>query len=136
MSGTGVTSVSIALTGSGGAGIVTAGNLLLKAAAQAGWYGLMVRSSGPQIRGGESAALLRIADRPVECLDDRFDLLLGVDWQNIHRFADEIPLDARSLMVGDPDQGNPPEEFAKRCERLAQVEFKRMAKAIPGAGRT
>lgn len=127
------TSVSLALTGSGGAGVMTAGSLLLEAAARAGWYGLMVRSSGPQIRGGEAAALLRLATHPIDCLDDRFDVLMGIDWQNIHRFADEIPIDSSSLMVGDPAQGQPPELFAKRGSRLATVPFKQMAKAIPGS---
>ena len=47
-------SLSIALLGSGGSGVMTAGGLLLEAAGQAGWYGLMTRSSGPQIRGGEA----------------------------------------------------------------------------------
>ena len=47
------------------AGVMTAGNLLLDAAARAGLYGLMVRTSGPQIRGGEAAALLRLGARPV-----------------------------------------------------------------------
>jgi 2-oxoglutarate/2-oxoacid ferredoxin oxidoreductase subunit alpha len=129
----GAASLSIALTGSGGAGVMTAGSMLLEAAAQAGWYGLMVRSSGPQIRGGEAAALLRLAARPVDCLGDRFDLLIAVDWQNLHRFADEIPLDAASLMIGDPEQGDAPEAFAQRGPRQAQVAFKRMAKAIPGS---
>jgi 2-oxoglutarate ferredoxin oxidoreductase subunit alpha len=126
-------SISLALTGSGGAGVMTAGNLLLEIAAKAGWYGLMVRSSGPQIRGGEAAALLRFAHAPVECLDDRFDVLVGVDWQNIHRFADEIPLDAASLMLGDPDLGEPPEVFVKRGARYAPLPFKQMAKALPGS---
>lgn len=126
-------SISLVLTGSGGAGVMTAGNLLLEVAAQAGWYGLMVRSSGPQIRGGEAAALLRFAHAPVECLDDRFDVLIGIDWQNIHRFADEIPLDAASVMIGDPDQSEPPEVFVKRGARYAPLPFKQMAKAIPGS---
>ena len=112
---------------------MTAGTMLLEAAAHAGWYGLMVRSSGPQIRGGEAAALLRLAAEPIECLDDRFDIVIAVDWLNLHRFADEIPLDSRSLIIGDPDQGNPPEVFVKRGPRLAQVAFKRMAKDIPGS---
>ena len=126
-------SISLAITGSGGAGVMTAGNLLLEVAAQAGWYGLMVRSSGPQIRGGEAAALLRFSHAPVECLDDRFDVLIGIDWQNIHRFADEIPLDAASVMIGDPDQSEPPEVFVKRGARYAPLPFKQMAKAIPGS---
>ena len=126
-------SISLAISGSGGAGVMTAGNLLLEVAAQAGWYGLMVRSSGPQIRGGEAAALLRFSHAPVECLDDRFDLLIGIDWQNIHRFADEIPLDPLSLMIGDPDQSEPPEVFVNRGARYAPLSFKQMAKALPGS---
>jgi 2-oxoglutarate ferredoxin oxidoreductase subunit alpha len=126
-------SISIAITGSGGAGVMTAGNLLLEVAAQAGWYGLMVRSSGPQIRGGEAAALLRFSQAPVECLNDRFDVLIGIDWQNIHRFADEIPLDAASVMLGDPEQGEPPEVFVQRGARYTPLAFKQMAKALPGS---
>lgn len=127
------TSVSVAVTGSGGAGVMTAGNMLLEAAAKAGWYGLMVRSSGPQIRGGEAAALCRIANHPVDSLDDRFDVLVAVDWQNIHRFADEIPLDAASLIVGDPDQGEPPEVYVKSTARYEKLGMKAIAKSIPGS---
>lgn len=43
--------VSLAVVGSGGAGVVTTGNLLLDAAARVGWYAYMTRSAGPQIRG-------------------------------------------------------------------------------------
>ena len=125
--------ISIALTGSGGAGVMTAGNLLLEAAASAGLYGLMVRSSGPQIRGGEAAALLRICTRAVDCLNDRFDVLIGIDWQNVHRFAQEIPIDAASLIVGDADQGEPPEVFVRRGARRLHVPFKKTAQAIPGS---
>jgi 2-oxoglutarate ferredoxin oxidoreductase subunit alpha len=112
---------------------MTAGNLLLEAAAQAGWYGLMVRSSGPQIRGGEAAALMRIATHPIDCLDDRFDALVAVDWQNVHRFADEVPLDRSSLIVGDPDQGDPPDVFLKTGAPVVKLPMKQMAKAIAGS---
>ena len=131
--GTTRTTVSVAICGSGGAGVMTAGNMLLDAAAGAGWYGLMVRSSGPQIRGGEAAALLRFAPHPIDCLDDRFDALIAVDWQSAHRFADEIPLDPRSLIVADPDQGAPPEAYLARGARVANVPMKQLAKAIPGS---
>ena len=94
------TSLSIAIAGSGGSGVMTAGTLLLDAAARAGLYGLMVRTSGPQIRGGEAAALLRLGHEPLESLDDQFDLLLAIDWLNVHRFADEIPLHPQGLVIG------------------------------------
>ena len=126
-------SVSIAIAGSGGSGVMTAGALLLDAAARAGLYGLMVRSSGPQIRGGEAAALLRLAPAPLDALDDSFDLLLAMDWQNVNRFADEIVLRATSLVIGDSDEATIPEVFASSGARFLALPLKKMAKAIPGS---
>ena len=121
-------SVSLALAGSGGAGVMTAGNLLLEAAAQAGYYGLMTRSSGPQIRGGEAAAMLRISTFATDGQDDGFQVLAAIDWQNVTRFAAEIPLDSTSLILGDPSQGAAPEVFTRSGARYAPVPFKDLAK--------
>ena len=101
-------SVSLVIAGSGGAGVVTAGSLLLDAAAKAGWYALMSRSSGPQIRGGEAATMLRFATEPIMSHDDSFHLLMAIDWDNIGRFSAEIPLTSTSLIVGDPAHGPAP----------------------------
>jgi 2-oxoglutarate ferredoxin oxidoreductase subunit alpha len=125
--------LSIALAGSGGSGVMTAGTLLLEAAARAGLYGLMVRTSGPQIRGGEAAALLRLADVPTQSLDDAFHLLLAIDWQNVNRFADEIPLGPASLLVGDADEGEVPEVFKATGARIVTLPLKKMAKSHPGS---
>ncbi|HIJ61694.1 MAG TPA: 2-oxoacid:acceptor oxidoreductase subunit alpha [Rhodospirillaceae bacterium] len=125
-------SVSVALTGSGGAGAMTAGQILLDAASKAGYYGLMTRSMGPQIRGGEAAALLRISSRPISSLDDHYDLLVAFDWGNINRFAAELPLAAGSLVIGDPEQGEVPEPIAKFGARAAELPMKAMAAEIPG----
>ena len=125
-------SLSFAVVGSGGAGVMTAGHMLLDAAARAGLYGLMSRSSGPQIRGGEAAALLRLAPSAVESHGDRFDVLLAVDWQNAHRFAAEIPIDGASLVIGDPGEGAVPEAFARAGARIVSIPLKAIAKKIPG----
>ncbi len=124
---------SVAIAGSGGAGVMTAGTRLLDAAARAGLYGLMVRTSGPQIRGGEAAALLRLGPQPVATLDDGFDLLLAIDWQNLHRFADEIPLSQGSLLVGDIDAGEAPQALRSSGARLHALALKKTAKAAGGA---
>ncbi len=126
-------SLSIAMAGSGGSGVMTAGNLLLDAAAKAGLYGLMVRTSGPQIRGGEAAALLRLASVQTESLDDGFDLLLAIDWQNINRFADEIPMRPTGVLVGDSDEGEPPAVFLAGGARYFSVPLKKISKAVPGS---
>ena len=120
-------SVSVALAGSGGAGVMTAGNLLLEAAALAGYYGLMTRTSGPQIRGGEAAAMLRVSTFETDGQDDGFQVLAAIDWQNVQRFAGEIPVGKDSLLVGDPAQGTPPEVFTKTGARYAPVPLKALA---------
>lgn len=126
-------SVSVALAGSGGAGVMTAGNMLLEAAAQAGYYGLMTRTSGPQIRGGEAAAMLRISTFAGDGQDDAFQVLAAIDWQNVARFAAELPLGPHSLLVGDPARGEPPEAFTASGARYAPVPLKALAAEIPGA---
>jgi 2-oxoglutarate/2-oxoacid ferredoxin oxidoreductase subunit alpha len=102
------TSICLAILGSGGAGSLTAAGLLLEAAGRCGWYGLMTRSVGPQIRGGEAAAFVRLATHPVECMDERCDAVIAIDWNKADRFADEIALDSASLLIGDPVSGRSP----------------------------
>lgn len=127
-----INSVSIALTGSGGAGVMTSGQILVDAAARAGWYGLMGRSLGPQIRGGESAALLRLSPEPIQSPDDFYDLMLAVDWGNIERFASELPLHAESVIITDPSQGEVPDLMLRSTPRIVPVPLKDIAKDIPG----
>ncbi|MEO8717205.1 MAG: 2-oxoacid:acceptor oxidoreductase subunit alpha [Burkholderiales bacterium] len=125
-------SVSLALAGSGGAGVMTAGNMLLEAAAQAGYYGLMTRTSGPQIRGGEAAAMLRVSTFAGDGQDDAFHVLAAIDWQNVQRFAAELPLGPQSLIVGDPAQGAPPELFTQSAARYVPLPLKKLAGEVPG----
>ena len=126
-------SFSIAIVGSGGAGVMTVGNLLLKAVTGTGLYALMTRSFGPQIRGGEAGALLRFSSRPVECAGDSYDILIGVDWKNAERFAGEIPLRPDSLIIGDPDAGPVPEVFLDSGARELTIPLKEIAKKVRGS---
>ncbi len=93
--------LAISISGSGGSGAVTIGNILLTAMAKSGFYGVMSRSAGPQIRGGESAVMLHFSDEMIEVMPDRFDIHFALDWRNFERFADEIPLNKDSLVLFD-----------------------------------
>ncbi len=123
--------VSIAFVGSGGAGVLTVGGMLLEAACAAGWHGFLTRSVGAQIRGGEAAAMLRLAPHPIDCHTDCFDLLIGIDWQNAQRFEAEIPLGAHSLVFGDPRGGDRPQSIAAAGARAVDAPFKDMIKSRP-----
>jgi len=103
-------SLSLALVGSGGDGVALLGDLLLRIAARQGLYGVMVQSYGPQIRGGESAAILRIAEEPVEYEGDHVDLLLCFRNRDLSRFRGTVQLHPHSLVLLEAtDQAEAPE---------------------------
>ena len=122
---------ALAITGSGGSGAVTAGLILLAAVGRAGYFGLLGRSAGPQIRGGESAAMLRFGPQAIECMGDRFDLLVGLDWENVARFADELPLDRSSLILTDAQAGPIPEILVRSGAQVRSLPWKALADAQP-----
>lgn len=124
-------SISIAIIGSGGAGALTTTNSLLEAASASGWHGLFTRTMGPQIRGGEAAGLLRLAVHPVDCLPEQFDLLIGIDWLNAHRFGAEIKAGPGTLVISDPRGGEPPPMVTQSGVRVVEIPMKEMAKSIP-----
>jgi len=124
--------LSIAMTGSGGAGVMTVGQMLVDAAAHAGWYGLMRKTLGPQIRGGESAALLRFGAKSVLSHGDNFDILLAFDWGNIERFAAEMPLHRDSVILFDPEQGVVPEVITRSGAKCFPVPLTETTKSAEG----
>lgn len=91
----------------------------------------MTRSAGPQIRGGESAAMVRFSADPVECMGDCYDLLVALDWLNIERFADEIPLSEKSLIICDPAAGEVPVQLRSNRAEIREVPFKVFASGLP-----
>ena len=98
---------------------MTAGSVLLRAAAHAGYYGMMTQLFGPQVRGGESAALLQVSTEPVEAQPDRYDLFVALDWDKIEQFGLEIPLDEATVIVADPQAGPVPPGIARTKARVA-----------------
>jgi 2-oxoglutarate/2-oxoacid ferredoxin oxidoreductase subunit alpha len=126
-----VHSFAVAFVGSGGAGALTTGNFLLEAAGLSGWQGLLTRSVGPQIRGGEAAAMVRLARHPIAAMPDRFELLIGIDWLNAERFGAEIDVGPESLVIHDPRGSALPPRIAAAGARVVSIPLKDMAKAIP-----
>ncbi len=102
-------SVSIAIAGYGGTGVITTGQLLLKACAKAGYFGLAQRSFGPQIRGGESLSLLRFSNQTALSPDDYLDLLVLLDTDHVNRFSAEVPLNKNSVVIIAKDGAKTPQ---------------------------
>jgi 2-oxoglutarate ferredoxin oxidoreductase subunit alpha len=115
---------------------MTAGAVLLRAAARAGYYGLMTQLFGAQVRGGEAAALVQIATGPIESPPDRFELFVALDWEKVEQFAAEIPLDETSVVIADPHAGAIPAAIAKARPRTVSLAMneRQVEKHDNGAG--
>jgi 2-oxoglutarate ferredoxin oxidoreductase subunit alpha len=72
-----------------------------------------------------------LACSPVECLPEHFDLVIGIDWLNAHRFGAEIEAAPHSLVVSDPQGGDLPSMVTRAGARVAEIPIKELAKAIP-----
>lgn len=123
--------ISIAIVGSGGAGVMTTGELLLSAAAASGLFAIMSKSYGPQIRGGESACFIRLGDTPFEKQADEIDLLLAFDFRNADRFAESLSFHEETWMICEKAVGHPPEGLFQVKNQLP-VAFKGLAAHLPG----
>jgi len=103
-------SIVIAIAGSGGDGVALIGDLLLKMAAHQGLYGILVQSYGPQIRGGESAVVLRIGERETCYEGDATDLLVCFRASDLKRFRGSLLLHEDSQLILDTaDEGELPD---------------------------
>jgi 2-oxoglutarate/2-oxoacid ferredoxin oxidoreductase subunit alpha len=126
--------LSIAITGAGGAGVISVGELLLQAWAREGGRGLLRKAFGPQIRGGESAALLKLTQSEHYTAASQYNVLLAFDWNNYSRFGDEIRLAPGSLVICE-EKGEVPTEVMAAKPRLIRLAMGELAAQAHADGR-
>jgi 2-oxoglutarate ferredoxin oxidoreductase subunit alpha len=105
------------MAGAGGDGVVSAGELALNVAAQQGLFGMLVKSFGPQIRGGESSVRLRLSSEPVLSQGDELDVLIAFNWADYARFRSELVPNAQTIIFVD-EQDKTPEKDIPLAEAL------------------
>jgi 2-oxoglutarate ferredoxin oxidoreductase subunit alpha len=110
-------SVVLTLAGSGGDGVALLGDLILRMAAVQGLYGMMMQSYGPQIRGGESAVVVRVTREEVQFEGDDTDLLLSFRVTDLQRFRGAVRLHAGSTIMLDAADETPLPDWLGQTER-------------------
>ncbi len=95
----------IGMAGSGGDGIISAGESLIGAVAAEGYYGMLTKSYGPQIRGGESSCRLRVSTLPVLNPGGSLDVAVILDWDDFLRFGSELPVTEDTVIIFDVKSG-------------------------------
>lgn len=123
------TDLTIALVGSGGEGVVSAGEILVRATSNDGLYSMMIKNYGPQIRGGESLAQIRLRTSPVHSQGNLIDGLMILSWSNFHRFSGEISLSDKAVVFHESTDQPPPNLKLPEGVRLVPVPFSETARA-------
>ena len=101
----------IGIAGAGGDGVISAGESLITAAALEGYHGIMTKSFGSQIRGGEASCRLRLATRPVLNPNGPLDVAVALNWEDFRRFGWELPVEAATIVVYESDTGVAPDKL-------------------------
>ncbi len=124
----------IGMAGSGGDGIVSAGESLMSAAAQQGYYAILTKSFGSQIRGGESSCRLRVATTPVLNPGGALNVAIALNWEDFLRFGGELPVTADTVVIYEQKTGVAPDAIPLRVKpaivRSAPIE--ELAKSAAG----
>ncbi|MFQ5744525.1 MAG: 2-oxoacid:acceptor oxidoreductase subunit alpha [Acidobacteriota bacterium] len=128
----------IGIAGAGGDGVVSAGEALITAAALEGYYAMLTKSFGSQIRGGECSCRLRIATQAVLNPGGTLDVAVALNWQDFSKFGAELPVGRHTVVIYDSKAGVAPDSIpldgVKPAEVLA-VPIGEMAKQAAGTDR-
>jgi 2-oxoglutarate ferredoxin oxidoreductase subunit alpha len=101
----------IGMAGSGGDGIVSAGDALMSAAGRQGYHGLLTKSFGPQIRGGESSCRLRLSTDPILSMGGNLDVAVALNWEDFLKFGGELPVGGETTVVYEAATGVAPDHL-------------------------
>ncbi len=121
--------IIIGIVGSGGDGVITAGEFIVSAVSSDGLYSFLTKSYGAQIRGGESSCRVRVSQNPVLSQGDELDVLVVLSWSDYLKFQHEIDLHEKTVIVHDEDDPMPESCAANwSAHPTYRIPFKRLAK--------
>jgi 2-oxoglutarate ferredoxin oxidoreductase subunit alpha len=101
----------LGMAGSGGDGVVSAGESLLSAASATGYHAIMTKSFGSQIRGGESSCRVRVSTRPLLNPGGALDVAVALNWEDFLKFGAELPLSTQTVFLYEEKAGPPPAQL-------------------------
>jgi 2-oxoglutarate ferredoxin oxidoreductase subunit alpha len=121
--------LTFGFVGAGGDGAVTAGDIMAGVCASEGLHVIKTEAYGPQIRGGESSATVRVSSKPVYAQADAVDVLVVFSWADFARFQNELLL-ATDAVIFHESADTPPDEMSSRtCHAVPFAALAREAGA-------
>lgn len=107
----------------------------MTAAAMEGYYAILTKSFGSQIRGGESSCRLRISTKPVLNPGGFLDVAVALNWDDFLRFGGELPVDGHTVVIYDSNTGVAPDKIpleGMKPAAVAAVPIEAMAREHAG----
>ena len=124
----------IGMAGSGGDGIVSAGESLIGASAKEGYFAILTKSFGSQIRGGESSCRLRVATTPVLNPGGTLDVAVVLNWEDFLRFGGELPTDQNTVVIYEAKTKVTPDTVPLKVKPAIAVAVPMEEMAMQAAG--
>jgi 2-oxoglutarate/2-oxoacid ferredoxin oxidoreductase subunit alpha len=128
----------IGMAGSGGDGIVSAGESLTSAAACEGYDVIMTKAFGAQIRGGESSCRVRLSTRPIFNPGGTLDVAVALNWADFLKLGAELPVGGKTIVIYDSHTGVAADEIplvGVSPREVRSVPIAGMAKDASGSDR-
>jgi 2-oxoglutarate ferredoxin oxidoreductase subunit alpha len=123
--------LTFAFVGAGGDRAVTAGDIIAGVCASEGLHVVKTEAYGPQIRGGESSATVRVSSERIHAQADAVDALVVFSWADFARFSNEIML-APDAVIFHEAADTPPEKMASRT--CHAIRFNALAREAGAQG--
>ncbi len=126
------------ILGSGGDGVITAGNLLARSACHDGVYCQLTKLFGPQIRGGESGVWVQFGCDQVGSFTNRADIVVVLSWRCYPFFAHQLKFGSSCTIFYDSSEEDQVPEALKKPTSgltLVPVPFRREAEKHFGGPR-
>lgn len=122
--------ITIGFVGAGGDGVVAAGEILANSAASNGLHCMMVKSFGPQIRGGESSCRIRLSSREVYSQGNGLNVLACFNWNDYLKFSGELEVEEDVVIIMDEADSRMEDELpvkGGKKRRVINVPFARLS---------
>lgn len=91
--------ICLRFAGSGGQGVITAGEIALSAAVRAGKNGVFTKNYGPEARGGEAYSDVTVSDGEIHYpQSDQLDVLVALNQETFDKFRKDVAPDGCILV--------------------------------------
>lgn len=93
------TRTTIRFAGSGGQGVISAGEIAMKAALKSGRNGVFTKNYGPEARGGEAFSDLIVSEGDIHFpQSEQIDVLLALNQETFDKFRSQVAKDGKIIV--------------------------------------